>query len=151
MSTPARRRLVQDLKRIANEKPIGINAAPCPDNIMIWNAVIYGPEDTPFEDGTFKLVITFDETYPSKAPTVKFITKMFHPNIYADGNICLDILQNKWSPVYDVVSILTSIQSLLPDPNPESPANAQAATLYRENRTEYEKIVRDHTEMSWME
>lgn len=74
--------------------------------------------DTPFEDGTFKLCLTFDETYPNKPPTVKFISKMFHPNVYANGELCLDILQNRWSPTYDVAAILTSIQSLLHDPNP---------------------------------
>ena len=76
------------------------------------------PADTPFEDGTFKLLLTFDESYPNKPPTVKFLSKMFHPNVYANGELCLDILQNRWSPTYDVAAILTSIQSLLHDPNP---------------------------------
>lgn len=62
---------------------------------------------------------------------VKFQTKVFHPNVYADGSICLDILQNKWSPIYDVAGLLTSIQSLLSDPNPNSPANQEAARLFR--------------------
>ena len=74
--------------------------------------------DTPFEDGTFKLILTFDESYPNKPPTVKFLSRMFHPNVYANGELCLDILQNRWSPTYDVAAILTSIQSLLHDPNP---------------------------------
>ena len=56
---------------------------------------------------------------------------MFHPNIYTNGSICLDILQHNWSPIYDVCAILTSIQSLLTDPNPNSPANVQAAKLYQ--------------------
>ncbi len=90
--------------------------------------------------GTFKLTIEFTEEYPNKPPTVRFVSKMFHPNgkfniskilvlhlwsmcqwtiesncislcsVYADGSICLDILQNRWSPTYDVSSILTSIQ-----------------------------------------
>ncbi|KAG0180907.1 Ubiquitin-conjugating enzyme E2 2, partial [Apophysomyces sp. BC1034] len=123
--------------------------APCPDNIMLWNAVIFGPADTPFEDGTFKLVLQFDETYPNKPPQVKFVSKMFHPNVYANGELCLDILQNRWSPTYDVAAILTSIQSLLHDPNPNSPANAEAANLYRENRKEYVRRVREIVESSW--
>jgi hypothetical protein len=76
--------------------------------------------DTPFEDGTFRLILTFDESYPNKPPVVKFLSKMFHPNVYANGELCLDILQNRWSPTYDVAAILTSIQSLLHDPNPNS-------------------------------
>lgn len=75
---------------------------------------------------------------------------MFHPNVYADGSICLDILQNRWSPTYDVSAILTSIQSLLDEPNPNSPANSLAAQLYQENRREYEKRVAAIVEQSWL-
>nr|CAG4636624.1 EOG090X0GZZ [Eubosmina coregoni] len=134
MSTPARRRLMRDFKRLQEDPPAGVSGAPTDNNIMIWNAVIFGPHDTPFEDGTFKLTIEFTEEYPNKPPTVRFVSKMFHPNVYADGGICLDILQNRWSPTYDVSAILTSIQSLLSDPNPNSPANSMAAQLYKENR-----------------
>src|SRR5215469_14904911 len=74
------------------------------------NAVIIGPADTPFEDGTFRLVMHFEEQYPNKPPAVKFISQMFHPNVYATGELCLDILQNRWSPTYDVAAVLTSIQ-----------------------------------------
>jgi hypothetical protein len=77
---------------------------------MTWNAVIIGPADTPFEDGTFRLVMHFEEQYPNKPPSVKFISQMFHPNVYATGELCLDILQNRWSPTYDVAAVLTSIQ-----------------------------------------
>lgn len=77
---------------------------------LIQTVFLCRPHDTPFEDGTFKLTIEFTEEYPNKAPTVRFVSKMFHPNVYADGGICLDILQNRWSPTYDVSAILTSIQ-----------------------------------------
>merc|ERR1712129_289589 len=117
--------------------------------IMLWDAVIFGPDDSPWEGGTFKLSMAFSEDYPNKAPKVKFITKMFHPNIYADGSICLDILQHNWSPIYDIAAILTSIQSLLTDPTPNSPANVEAAKLYQENRREYEKRVASIVEQSW--
>ena len=101
---------------------------------------------TPYEDGTFRLSLEFSEDYPNKPPVVKFLSKMFHPNVYADGSICLDILQSNWSPTYDVSGILTSIQSLLDEPNPNSPANSLAAQLYQENRREYEKRVQKITE-----
>ena len=76
---------------------------------------------------------------------------MFHPNVYANGELCLDILQNRWSPTYDVAAILTSIQSLLHDPNPNSPANAEAAQLYRENMKEYVRRVKVTVEESWLD
>ena len=68
--------------------------------------------------------------------------------VYADGSICLDILQRNWSPTYDVCAILTSIRSLLNDPNPNSPANNEAAKLFVENRRLYEAKVRTLVEES---
>ncbi len=99
---------------------------------------------------SFFFCTEFTEEYPNKPPTVRFISRMFHPNVYADGGICLDILQNRWSPTYDVSAILTSIQSLLDEPNPNSPANSEAAQLYEENRREYEKRVAFIVENSWV-
>jgi len=138
------------LKRLQGDPPEGANGSPNPDNIMHWNAVIFGPEDTPWDGGTFKLTLEFAEDYPNKAPVVKIVSPMFHPNVYADGGICLDILQNQWSPIYDVSAILTSIRSLLCDPNPNSPANSEAARLYAENRREYNRRVKEIVERTWV-
>lgn len=151
MSTVARKRLMRDFKRLQNDPPQGIQAAPLDNNVMAWQAVIFGPDDTPWEGGTFKLLLEFTEDYPNKPPIVKFISKIFHPNVYADGKICLDILQNQWSPIYDIAAILTSIQSLLSDPNPASPANAEASQLFEKDRREYNKRVRAIVEESWMD
>ncbi|KAH0703277.1 hypothetical protein KY285_017555 [Solanum tuberosum] len=149
MSTPSRKRLMRDFKRLQQDPPAGISGAPYDNNIMLWNAVIFGPDDTPWDGGTFKLTLQFSEDYPNKPPTVRFVSRMFHPNIYADGSICLDILQNQWSPIYDVAAILTSIQSLLCDPNPNSPANSEAARMFSENKREYNRKVREVVEQSW--
>lgn len=150
MSTPARRRLIRDFKRLQDDPPAGVTAAPLEHDILQWSAVIFGPEDSPWDGGTFKLSITFDETYPNKPPAVKFVTKVFHPNVYQNGSICLDVLGNNWSPIYDTAAILTSIQSLLTDPNPNSPANVEAAKLFTENRREYERRVMQIVEESWV-
>jgi len=149
MSTSARRRLIRDFKRLQSDAPQGISAAPKDDNILEWEAVIFGPEDTAWEGGTFRLTMSFSEDYPQKSPEVKFKSKIFHPNVYADGSICLDILQKHWSPIYDIAAILTSIQSLLCDPNPASPANAEAARLFETDKTEYTRRVKDIVEQSW--
>lgn len=60
---------------------MGIQAAPLDNNVMAWQAVIFGPDDTPWEGGTFKLLLEFTEDYPNKPPAVKFLSKLFHPNV----------------------------------------------------------------------
>eukprot|EP01092_Planopodium_desertum_P015609 TRINITY_DN832_c0_g1_i2.p1 TRINITY_DN832_c0_g1~~TRINITY_DN832_c0_g1_i2.p1 ORF type:complete len:133 (+),score=1.75 TRINITY_DN832_c0_g1_i2:41-400(+) len=119
---------MRDFQRLQKEPQEGISAAPTENNILLWHAVIFGPDETPWEGGTFKLQMLFSEEYPNKPPKVTFLSAMFHPNIYANGNICLDILDTNWSPIYDISAILVSIRSLLADPNPKSPANAEAAS-----------------------
>jgi ubiquitin-conjugating enzyme E2 A len=68
--------------------------------------------------------------------------------VYGDGSLCLDIIQDKWSPIYTISTILLSIQSLLTDPNVNSPANPVAAQLYKTNPTEYNRRVRQCVERS---
>lgn len=151
MSTPAKRRLVRDWTKLSESNPQGFNAQPLEDNILVWEAVIFGPQQTYWEGGVFKLVMEFSEEYPSKPPNVRFKSRIYHPNVYQDGNICLDILQNQWSPIYDVWAILTSIRSLLNDPNPVSPANHEAAKLYEDDQKLYSFKVMECVENSWID
>ncbi|KAK8558647.1 hypothetical protein V6N13_098294 [Hibiscus sabdariffa] len=97
-------------------------------------------KDTVFEGKEYKLSLAFPNDYPFKPPKVKFETACFHPNVDVYGNICLDILQDKWSSAYDVRTIVLSIQSLLGEPNISSPLNTQAAQLWS-NQQEYRKMV----------
>ena len=138
----SKKRLAKDFKYLLKNKIKGIEASPTSD-LYNWQAILLGPEDSVYAGGIFKLKITFKDSYPNEAPNVVFITKMFHPNIYNDGRICLDILAKNWSPVYNVSSILLSIQSLLLDPNIKSPANIQPAKLYINNRREYNKKIKN--------
>ena len=148
-SAVAMRRLMADLRELERDTPEGISAAPISDaNLLVWNASIFGPDETPWEGGIYPLRLTFPPQYPTKPPRVVFLCEMYHPNVYADGNLCLDIIQDKWTPVYTVGKLLQSILSLLTDPNPNSPANPAAAKLYRENRKQYNRKVRRVAERS---
>ena len=89
---------MDDYKQMLKDKNFLITAEPDENNIKIWYAIILGPDDTVWEGGVFKLKLEFTEEYPNKPPAVKFYTKMYHPNIYNDGKICLDILQKEWTP-----------------------------------------------------
>ena len=96
----------------------------------------------PLSGGVFSLRITFGEQYPEKPPRVRFTSEVFHPNVYGDGTLCMDIIQDQWTPVHNVCTLLTSIQSLLTDPNPASPANPEAAQLFQEDLSGYNRRVR---------
>uniref|UniRef100_A0A6U3B4Y0 UBC core domain-containing protein n=1 Tax=Paramoeba aestuarina TaxID=180227 RepID=A0A6U3B4Y0_9EUKA len=150
MSSQARRRLVSDLKKLQKEPTFGIIATPCENNIMLWHCWVFGPPETVWEGATFRVSIEYTEEYPVKPPRVRFESKVFHPNVYENGDVCMDLLQKRWSPQYDTAAILTSLQSLLPDPNPESPANVLAAKLFEENNPEYFERIKLCVEDSWL-
>mmetsp|Transcript_44126 Transcript_44126/g.88498 ORF Transcript_44126/g.88498 Transcript_44126/m.88498 type:complete len:120 (+) Transcript_44126:1427-1786(+) len=117
---------------------------------MTWIAIIFGPKNTPWEGGIFKLLLKFTENYPEIPPIIRFYqNEICHPNIYQNGEICLDILQKRWSPIYTVSTILTSIQSLLCDPNPDSPANIKAADLYKKGIFDYNEKLFLLLEETW--
>ena len=133
-------RLTRELAKINSEKIEGVEILTT-DDLSTWKAMIDGPIGTPFEKGKFTLEIKFNDSYPIKPPSVKFLDKIFHPNVYLDGKICVDILQGAWRPVQNVSTILVSIRSLLIDPNPNSPANREAASLFLQNREEYNNRI----------
>lgn len=151
MSTPARRRLLKDLSGISQYKEKTIFAQPLDDDMFTWTAIIVGPPGSVYEDGTFSLVLVFDENYPNHPPEVSFISEMFHPNIYPNGDLCLDILKDRWSPSYDVLGILLSVQSLLNDPNTKSPANIEASKIFENDIEEYSRRVKATVEKSWID
>ncbi|KAL0696830.1 hypothetical protein Bca4012_064010 [Brassica carinata] len=134
------KRLQSELMGLMMGGDPGISAFPEEDNIFCWKGTITGSKDTVFEGTEYRLSLSFSNDYPFKPPKIKFQTTCFHPNVDVYGNICLDILQDKWSSAYDVRTILLSIQSLLGEPNISSPLNTQAAQLWS-NQEEYRKMV----------
>lgn len=119
-----------------------VTAFPEGENLFKWIGTISGPNDSVYESLKYKLSLQFPNSYPYTAPSVKFLTPCFHPNVDTNGNICLDILKEKWSALYDVRTILLSIQALLGEPNIDSPLNTIAAELWRKPE-EYKKHVFD--------
>ncbi|XP_011040969.1 PREDICTED: ubiquitin-conjugating enzyme E2 20-like isoform X1 [Populus euphratica] len=95
---------------------LGVSAFPEGESIFAWIGTIAGGEGTAYEGLSYKLSLHFPLDYPFKPPQIKFETMCFHPNVDQFGNICLDILQDKWSSAYDCRTILLSIQSLLGEP-----------------------------------
>jgi ubiquitin-conjugating enzyme E2 A len=144
------RRLLKEFKKITADRNNAFTAGIDQEDITKWTATIFGPEGTEWDGGVFRLTVCFPDDYPIHAPDVRFLPPYpFHPNIYANGKICIDILQHNWSAAYELASVLTSVQALLIDPNPQSPANNEAAVLFSDNRAEYNRRVRHCVESTW--
>jgi len=95
---------------------------------------IGGPPDTPYEGGTYKLEIIVPETYPFNPPKVRFLTKIWHPNISSvTGAICLDILKDQWAAAMTLRTVLLSLQALMSAAEPDDPQDAVVARQYKES------------------
>ena len=104
------------------------------DNLYHWSGTIFGPGDTCYEGGIFRIDIQIPEDYPFKPPKMKFETKIWHPNISSvTGAICLDILKNEWTPALTIRTALVSLQALLSCPEPDDPQDAEVAKEYKQD------------------
>lgn len=149
----ALKRLQNELKQLTKDPNYFFSVFPNENNFFIWDVLLIGPPDTLFENAIIKAQFEFSMDYPIKAPKFKFITNLFHPNVYSDGKVCISILHDgvdefgyesiseRWNPSQSVSSILISILSMLSAPNFESPANVDASKLWRDNYSEYKKII----------
>ena len=126
----------------------GYAAGPEDDsNMFKLNATIPGPEDSPYEGGSFNLSIEFPKDYPFKPPKVLFTTKVYHPNVKKDtGTICLDILKDQWSPDIKLTQVLMAINNLLINPNVDHPLEEEIAKQYKENKEAYDEAAKKWTE-----
>ncbi|KAI3659673.1 hypothetical protein MP638_006456 [Amoeboaphelidium occidentale] len=151
-----------EYRQITKDPPEGILAGPKDENdFFTWEAVIAGPTSTPYEHGVFQAIIKFPLDYPLSPPSLQFTTGIYHPNVYPDGKVCISILHppgedpnmyesssERWSPVQSVEKILLSIVSMLAEPNDESPANVDAAKVYREDRSKFTQLVKESVRRS---
>eukprot|EP00741_Cyanophora_paradoxa_P021892 tig00021374_g21132.t1 len=154
MSGIARGRLGEERKAWRKDHPHGFYARPENDpatgtaNLMKWECGIPGKQGTAWAGGVFRLTMEFSEDYPSKPPKCKFVPPLFHPNVYPSGTVCLSILNEDedWKPSITVKQILLGIQELLDNPNPKSPAQADAYMCLINNPKVYEARVRQEVQ-----
>jgi ubiquitin-conjugating enzyme E2 D/E len=141
MTSNNSKRIAQEYHDI-NHTDYGLSAKMDETDLTKWEVYFFGPSNTPYMGGVYKLKIDFKNKYPYEPPYCQFITKMYHPNIDMSGRICLDTLKSNWSPALSPAKLVLSIISLLTDPNPSSPLNGEAGQLYIKDRDTYNtKII----------
>ncbi|PSN44551.1 Ubiquitin-conjugating enzyme E2 T [Blattella germanica] len=142
-------RLKRELENITKNPPPGISCVPKEESLDVLDASVMGMKNTPYEDGVFKVEIQIPEKYPFEPPRVRFLTPVYHPNVDVAGRICLDLLKlppkGTWRPVVTLGGLLTSLQMLLAQPNPDDPLMTDIADEYRFNKAEYIKKAKEWT------
>lgn len=152
--------LALELKRLEDEPVEGFTIELADEsNLYLWKCTIFGPPDTIYAGGYFKALMRFPYDYPYSPPSFQFTTKMWHPNIYDNGEVCISILHppvddpqsgelpsERWNPTQTVRTVLLSVISLLMEPNTNSPANVDASVMFRRWKQgqdeEYTKLVK---------
>jgi len=133
------RRVNKEITDCKNDKSSQIKIDLIDESPFHLKGSFPGPQETPYEGGHFEVDIVIPETYPFQPVKMKFITKVYHPNISsASGAICLDILKDAWSPVLTLKSTLISLQSLLCSPEPNDPQDAEVAKHYMTSKSSFE-------------
>ena len=105
----------------------------------------------------FSSQLDFPFDFPNSPPKMRFTSAIWHPNVYPDGRVCISILhppgtdvfnaeetaEERWRPILSVEAVLLSVMSMLADPNPSSPANIDAAVMFRKDPAAYKKRCKE--------
>ncbi|KAL3829681.1 hypothetical protein ACJIZ3_018483 [Penstemon smallii] len=142
MSSPSKRRDMDLMKLMMSDYKVEmIN-----DGMHEFYVYFNGPSDSPYHDGVWKIRVELPDAYPYKSPSIGFINKIYHPNVdEMSGSVCLDVINQTWSPMFDLVNVFeVFLPQLLLYPNPSDPLNGEAAALMMRDRTAYEQRVKEY-------
>lgn len=109
---------------------------------MNFKAFITPDSDSHWYQGNYEFSLSVSDSYPFEPPKVKCLTKIYHPNIDFNGNVCLNILKEDWKPHLNISTVLAGIYFLFTDPNPNDPLNHDAATVMRDDFAKFISYVK---------
>jgi len=119
------------------------------DNMQEFFVNFAGPKDSLYEGGLWKIHVQLPDEYPYRSPSIGFENTIFHPNIdERSGSVCLDVINQTWSPMFDMVNIFEQfLPQLLRYPNAADPLNPDASNLYDRNKGQYEQTVKEYVRL----
>lgn len=148
-------RIKKDYDDFKKHRPLGGRGGPLDESLKIWEVIIPGPLDSPFEGGNFKVKITLPDDYPNSPPNCCFLTKVFHPNInFVSGAICVNFLKktvdkpdmySSWTNKKTICDVIVGLYGLLKFPNQDSPLNSNARDLYDRDKIKYNQVAKSFT------
>lgn len=141
------RLVYKEVTTLTTDPPDGIKVFPNEEDLTDLQVTIEGPEGTPYAGGLFRMKLLLGKDFPASPPKGYFLTKIFHPNVGANGEICVNVLKRDWTAELGIRHVLLTIKCLLIHPNPESALNEEAGRLLLENYEEYAARARLLTEI----
>ncbi|XP_051231037.1 ubiquitin-conjugating enzyme E2-23 kDa isoform X2 [Lolium perenne] len=150
MSSPSKRREMDLMKLMMSDYKVDmIN-----DGMQEFYVHFHGPNDSLYQGGVWKVRVELTEAYPYKSPSIGFTNKIYHPNVdeissflFRSGSVCLDVINQTWSPMFDLVNIFeVFLPQLLLYPNPSDPLNGDAASLMMRDKNAYDQKVKEYCE-----
>jgi ubiquitin-conjugating enzyme E2 D/E len=134
----------REIREVASAVVPWIDGWPIGNDLHDFITAIEGPLGTPYEGSVFYLRMTLSSRHPYKPPDCRFLTKIYHPNINSFGQICCDLFNSGWSPVFILTSVLVAISGLLTSPNIEDPLVPEIATIYVQDPQTYEQYAKTY-------
>lgn len=141
------RRVAKEMSELAAQPPEGIRVIINDDDLTDIQAVIEGPAGTPYADGNFKVKVALGKDFPQGPPKAFFLTKIFHPNVAKNGEICVNTLKKDWKSDLGIKHILLTVKCLLIVPNAESALNEEAGKMLLEKYDDYSQRAKMMTEI----
>jgi len=139
-------RIRKEIQDVVNDKLCNVSLERDPYNENHLKGILKGPDDTPYAGGVFEVDIVILADYPFTPPKMKFITKLWHPNVSSQtGAICLDILKDQWTPALTMKTALMSLQVLMCEPQPDDPQDAVVAAMYKDRYEEFKTTAANWT------
>ncbi|RZC47165.1 hypothetical protein C5167_040117 [Papaver somniferum] len=142
MSSPSKRRDMDVMKLMMTDYKV----ETVDDSVTQFFVEFNGPPDSLYSGGVWRVRVELPDAYQYKSPSIGFINRIYHPNIdEMSGSVCLDVINQTWSPMFDLVNIFeVFLPQLLLYPNPADPLNGEAAALMMRDRPVYEQKVKEH-------
>lgn len=141
------RLVTKELTDLVKSPPEGIRVLVNERDVTNIEASISGPAGTPYAGGVFRVKLTLAKDFPQSPPKGFFITRIFHPNVAASGEICVNTLKKDWKCDLGIKHVLLTIKCLLIVPNPESALNEEAGKMLLERYDDYCQRAKMMTEI----
>eukprot|EP01113_Clastostelium_recurvatum_P048243 TRINITY_DN873_c0_g1_i1.p1 TRINITY_DN873_c0_g1~~TRINITY_DN873_c0_g1_i1.p1 ORF type:complete len:212 (-),score=39.55 TRINITY_DN873_c0_g1_i1:405-974(-) len=144
MSSPNRRRDLDLTKLMMSDYEVTLADGSLTEFSVNFN----GPKDSPYQGGRWRVRVELPPNYPYKSPSIGFHNKIYHPNVdLASGSVCLDVINQTWSPMYELLNIFeVFLPQLLLYPNPTDPLNGEAAALLLKEPERYKSRVQEYVQ-----